>query len=135
MPEKPKNDKSEEGAKSRLETIREEKKNENFNPEMPPINLPSHILAYFWEVGPTMPGGMGAVPLSHGEIESWQNNIGIKLSAWECRALKRLSIEYLNESQKATKRECPAPWKSDEAPVISLTSIDTRDAIRKLASL
>lgn len=80
---------------------------------MPPSQFKSHMLEYFWEIGPTMSGGMGAIPLTHGEIESWQRNIGIKLSAWECRALKWLSLAYLSESHKATKRDCPAPWQPE----------------------
>lgn len=113
MPEKAENDKSKREEKSRLQAMRDKEKNELFNPETPPQYFNSHLLEYFWEIGPTMSGSMGSSPLTHGEIESWQRNIGIKLSAWECRTLKKLSIEYSNQSYKATKRDCPPPWKPE----------------------
>jgi hypothetical protein len=113
VPEKPEGDKSKGEPKSRLQKIRREANNDSFTPDMPPLDLDSHLLSYFWEIGPTMGGEMGASPLTHGEIESWQRNVGIKLTAWECRTLKRLSIEYLNESGKATKRDCPPPWRPE----------------------
>jgi hypothetical protein len=106
VPEKAKNDKSEREEISRLAKLEKD----DIEPEFPPFDGPQHLLNMFWEVGPTMSGSMGSGPLTHGEIESYQRNICIKLSPWICRTFKRLSAEYLNESHKATKRDCPAPW-------------------------
>ncbi len=64
-----------------------------------------------------MAGGMGSSPLTHQEIGEWQRNIGLKLTPWECRSLRKLSIEYLNESQRATKRDCIAPWRPFQVSV------------------
>lgn len=99
---------------------------------MPPCDAP-HLVGYLFEIGPTLAAGMGEGPLTHGEIESWQRNTGIRLQSWEARLLKRLSIEYLNESSKARARDCPAPW--GDAPVPNLKAERTRDALRALAAL
>jgi len=107
VPEKAKNDKLEREEVSRLKKLERDGK----EPDMPPFDGPKYMLDFFWEVGPAMSGGMGSAPLTHGELESWQRNIGIKLNPWECRTLKRLSVEYVNESHKATKRDHPAPWQ------------------------
>ena len=77
---------------------------------MPPIEWGVYILDYLFEVGPTMPGGMGSGPLTFSEIEAWQRTVGILLSPFEAQLLRRLSVEYFGESHAATKIDCPAPY-------------------------
>lgn len=104
--------------------------------EMPPCDS-AYLLAYLFELGPTVSNGMGDAPISHGEIESWMRNTGVALNPWECRVLKRLSVDYMRESHKASARDCPAPW--EDAPYVkplpSLTAERTRDSLRALANL
>lgn len=69
-----------------------------------------HLVAYLYEIGPTLPNGVGEVPLTHTEIEAWQRNTGIFLDAWESRVLHAASLAYLSESQRATKPDAEAPW-------------------------
>ena len=76
---------------------------------MPPVSV-EYLTVYLWEIGPTLAAGMGAGPITHGEIESWQSLTGIELQPWEVRYLRRMSFEYLNQSHQAEKRDCPAPW-------------------------
>ena len=92
--------------------------------DMPPCDA-LYLVAYLFEAGPTMPSAMGETPLSHSELESWQRNTGIHLQPWECRAMKRLSIEYMSEAQKATDPGRPAPYTSADL------SQQTRDAVSK----
>lgn len=56
---------------------------------------------------------MGNVPVTHSEIRAWQDNTGIDLSAWEAQTLRRLSGEYLAQSQAAESTDCPAPWAAE----------------------
>lgn len=103
---------------------------------MPPIEAGHYLLGYFWEVGPAMSGGMGAAPLTHTEILSWSALVGVVLQPWEARALRRLSIEYVNESQNATKRGAPAPWAEDADQVEKAVETNaTKNALRALATL
>ncbi len=76
---------------------------------MPPCEA-LYLVGWLFEIGPTMAAGMGDGPLTHGEIESWQRNSGISLNAWEARTMKRMSLEYLVESRKASERGRPSPW-------------------------
>jgi hypothetical protein len=103
---------------------------------MPPCDAP-YLVEYLFEIGPTMAAGMGNGPLTHGEIASWQNNTGIDLNAWETRTLKRLSLDYLGESQRATARDAMPPW--DECPygrpIMRSAEEEMRLSIRKLAEL
>lgn len=78
-------------------------------PDMPQVEA-THLLDYLFEVGPTMAAGMGAAPVTFGELDAWCNRVGIDLSPWESRALRQLSRNYVDESYKAEKRDCPPPW-------------------------
>lgn len=62
------------------------------------------------EVGPALQGGMGPVPLTHGELRDWQLNIGLCLQPWEARVLMRLSQEYCAQAQRSTKPDCAPPY-------------------------
>jgi hypothetical protein len=83
--------------------------------EMPECDA-MHLVSYLYEIGPTLPNGMGDAPLTHLEIEAWQRNTGIELSSWEARVLHSSSLAYLSESQRATKPDAEAPWA--EAPYL-----------------
>lgn len=101
-------------------------------PELPPIERGAYLVEYLFEAGPAQGGAMGAAPLSFGEIEAWCRRMDIELQPWEARYLRRLSREYLNESQQAEKRDCPPPFQpADEKPQVS----DTQAALRALANL
>ncbi|MCA3254929.1 MAG: hypothetical protein INF91_04840 [Alphaproteobacteria bacterium] len=65
------------------------------------------------EAGPVQPGGMGAMPLSWGELQAWQQQTGRRLPPWQTRMIRELSAVFLAESQRAEKVDCPAPWVSE----------------------
>ena len=96
-----------------------------------------YLVSYLYEIGPTLPNGMGDVPLSHLEIEAWQRNTGIFLDAWEARLIHRASLEYLSESQRATKPDAEAPWA--DAPYLkqqsNLVALRMQAAMQELANL
>ena len=79
-----------------------------------------YLVSYLYEIGPTLPKGMGDAPLTHTEIEAWQRNTGIQLDAWESRVLHAASLAYLSESQRATKPDAEAPWA--DAPYLKQQS-------------
>lgn len=105
-PDKAESDKSKKPNKTRREALKQDGIEE---PEMPPCDA-GHLIGYLFEVGPTMAAGTGEGPITHGELEAWQRNTGIDLNAWESRTLKRLSLDYLAESQQARATDRPAPW-------------------------
>lgn len=134
MPERPKSDKSDKPLLSRLKKLQTDKKDDDYQPEMPPIDG-GYLVAYLFEIGPTMTAGMGSGPITHGEIESWQRITGVELNPWEARTLRRLSVDYLVESQKATDIKSEAPWTESEDVIPAHKDTSTRDAIRALAVL
>lgn len=78
---------------------------DGIEPELPYIEA-AYLVEYLNEIGPVMPDG----PLTFGEVESWQRQTGIDLQPWEVRMLRRLSIEYGNESIRAKSPNCKPPY-------------------------
>lgn len=92
-------------------------KDEDYDPDMPPVDVGGHLIGYLFEIGPAAPGAAGAVTISHQEIVAWQTLTGVRLQSWEARFIKRLSAEYVTELHKAEKPSRMSPWQStDSAP-------------------
>jgi hypothetical protein len=84
-------------------------------PEMPDLDWGKYLVDYLFEVGPVMAAGMGSAPITFTELGNWQAQLGLRLSPWEVRMLRRLSLEYNSESQLATKPDREPPFKSADA--------------------
>jgi hypothetical protein len=114
--------------------LRKDKEDEHYQPDMPPLIGHEYLLGLFWDIGPAMSGAMGSGPLTHAEIESAQRNLRTVLSPWECKMLRRLSIEYLNESQRAEKFDAKAPWQEIK-PDLSGVAKSMQQSMMELANL
>lgn len=124
---------------SRLEALKHNwviakrgRKEEDYEPEMPPLYGTEYLLSHFFEIGPTLAAGMGAGPITFLEIGLWMECTGIELQPWEARFIQSLSKEYLDESYKATKRDRPAPWRVEKAapPPITATQAWLRSLVK-----
>jgi len=78
-------------------------------PDMPAIRTP-WIVDTLMDIGASEPGAMGPVPLSWSTIAHWQACMGVELAPWLARLLRRLSVDFVTESQNAREPDCPAPW-------------------------
>lgn len=97
---------------------------------MPPVDAGRYLIDYLYEFGPSMPAGMGSGPVTFAEMEAWERKAGVELAPWEARLLRRLSGDYLAESHRATKPNCPPPFEDSPA----LNEFDARDQARRLNS-
>lgn len=90
-----------------------------------------HLIEYLFEIGPSKGGEI----LPHSEIESWQSNTGIDLSAWEARTIRVLSSEYLKQQQTSKAPDCPAPYLPEEAEMEMrhAAALAVRENLRALA--
>jgi hypothetical protein len=93
------------------------------------------LLEYLLEIGPADATGMGAVPISFQEIESWQHQVGVELAPWEVRMLRSLSREYVGELNAATKPDRPMPWEPGKQQTIQAAANNLRAAVRAMAGL
>lgn len=59
---------------------------------------------------------MGESPIGWQDIAAWEHLTGIELDVWEARTIRRLSLAFLSQRQKAEKPDCPEPML-DEAEV------------------
>lgn len=100
---------------------------------MPPVDA-EYLLAYLFELGPTMAAGMGAGPITQQELAAWQVNTGIALTPWEARTLRRLSLDYLAAMRDAESPDCPAPW-NDKDLRARLAAQTMKRSIERLADL
>ena len=73
---------------------------------MPDPGDAAYLLQHLWSVGPTN----GDSAIDDGDLRNYQENMGITLNPWECRTLRRLSLDCLSESHKASKPDCPPPF-------------------------
>lgn len=97
--------KRDEDTRSRLERFQAD----GIEPDMPPLVAP-WIVEHLMEIGPIESAGMGVAPIGWRTIHAWQEVTGAVLQPWEARLLHRLSAEYVMESRRAEKANCPAPW-------------------------
>lgn len=92
-----------------------------------------YLLEYLFEIG-LCPGGE---PLLHSEIASWQGNVRIKLDAFEARALRKLSVAYVEECAKTKDPDAETAWT--EAPHYMsagyIKGMKLKYSIRKAAGL
>lgn len=104
---------------------------------MPPVEGAEYLLGYLWEIGPTMAAGGYPGPITHEEIKAWTELTGAELEAWEVRFIRRLSGEYLSESQRAEKADCPEPLRESAgfAPDLSAVAKSMQQALKELAKL
>lgn len=77
---------------------------------MPDISCP-YLFNYLMACGPCGSNGMGQVPISWQELESWQKQQGIVLKPWELSIIRRASTVYVEQSQVSGKADCPPPGK------------------------
>lgn len=112
--------------------MRKDRNDPQYHPDMPPVDT-EYLLGYLWEVGPTMAAGGYPGPVTHQELHKWMALTGIDLHPWQVRFLRRLSGEYIAESQRAEKFDCPAPWKLETDPAVA--SRNLKHHFRNLANL
>jgi hypothetical protein len=80
-----------------------------------PDNPLGYLVDYLFDAGPSMPGGFGEAPLTHGEIRAWQDNTGIELMPREVRAIRIASALWVQERAAAVDPARPAPWNGQHA--------------------
>lgn len=115
--------------------MRKAHNDENFQPDMPPVGA-AYLLGYLWEVGPTMAAGGYPGPVTHEELLAWQELTGIELQPWEMRFLRRLSGEYMAESRRAEKRDCPEPARREPTQVdLDAVARSMQRTLKEMASL
>ena len=102
---------------TRLELQREKwvrgkkgRKESDYQPDMPPLEAGEYLIGYLFDVGPSVPTGMGAVAVRSEHLIPCQEETCIELQPWESQLLRRLSIEYVNESHHATTSGRKPPW-------------------------
>jgi hypothetical protein len=86
---------------------------------LPDISGGEFLMALFNEAGTAIQTGMGLVPLSWQELDSWLRCTQLELSPWEVRTIKSMSNAYANEYAQASKKDRPRPYNPEVREEIS----------------
>lgn len=80
------------------------------------------------EAGTMQSNGMGAVPLTWQEIESWLNTTERDLSIWEKLTIREMSEVYVSEFITASAKDAAAPY----VPPVEPEGIDRKAVSDKI---
>jgi len=109
--------------------MRQDRESNEYHPDMPAVDGGAYLIGYLFEIGPIS----GSEAIAHKAIESWKRCIGIELQPWEVRFLRGLSGDYLRETYRAAKPDCPAPSPEHVDRSVSWKSM--QKSLRALANL
>lgn len=115
--------------KSRLASLKEQDENSSFL-KLPDIDGAEYLVALVHEAGLFMTNGMGAIPLTWQEIESWLRVNELPLSLEERLLIKALSDAYVTELNQASTKDRPAPFVEIEEEEIDRKAVS--DKIRNV---
>lgn len=74
-----------------------------------PFNPAPYLTDWLLEIGPSVSAGDSTVALAFSEMAEWSRLMGVDLSPWEARTLRRLSRAFVNQQAEARKPSCIEP--------------------------
>ena len=77
-----------------------------------------------------MPAGAGMGPISQQELASYQANTATRLTPWEARTVRAMSVAFLAESHEAEKPEREPPWKGCGITASDIKKVMAAEAMR-----
>lgn len=96
--------------------------------EMPDPGPAEYLLDILFDVGPVHSTGMGEVPIGYEQLAAWERVQGLRLSPWESRTLRDLSIVYCHEKAVSGDPGASAPGSIEESPE---QAAERRDRVAK----
>lgn len=96
-------------------TRREQYEAKGLDAPLPDLAAAEYLWAFLGSMGVTEPGPHGPVPLAWTTLEGWQRCNGLRLRAWECRAIRAGSSAYVGEYFAAQDPARTAPWLNQES--------------------
>jgi hypothetical protein len=74
-----------------------------------PFNPAPYLTDWLLEIGPSIPAGDRAAAIGFSEMAAWSRLMGVDLSPWEARTLRRLSRAFVNQQSDASNPSCIEP--------------------------
>lgn len=99
--------------------------------DLPDTDDAAYMIALFHEAGPMSTNGMGVVPITWQEMESWLRTTERELSVWEKLTLREMSEAYVAEFNKASARDAAPPY----VPAVEPENIDRAAVANKLLNV
>lgn len=117
-----------EGSKKSRLTAFTESDGESVFLTFPELDGAGYLVALFQEAGLCMSNGMGAVPLTWQEIESWLRTTELRLTVWEKMSIREMSEAYVAELGKSTNKYCAAPFVQPVPDTLDRAAISDKTA-------
>lgn len=93
-----------------------------------PVDMPDNPAPYLtdwlFEIGPSVPNGMGETVIGWPDLAGWQELIGVEVKPWEARLLRRLSRDFIAARYDAKEPGCRPPYDP-----IALNSAEAEDRV------
>ena len=80
---------------------------------MPPVELFTHMIEWFAEVGPAVTGMSGFVPITFTEVKNWAEGTNTELTTWEFRTLVKMSKQFCYQYDLGSDPMCEAPYEME----------------------
>lgn len=96
--------------KSRLTEFKDSSGDDSTFLQFPELDGAGYLVALLQEAGLIMSNGMGAIPLTWQEIESWLRVTELQLTVWEKLTIREMSEAYAAELASATDKHRPQPY-------------------------
>jgi hypothetical protein len=112
-PKPPENAKGKKNANQ--PTRREQYESKGSDVPLPELAAAEYLWAFLGSMGVTEPGPHGPSVLAWPTIEGWQRCNGLRLRAWESRAIRSASGGYVGEYFAAQDPTRAAPWLSQQS--------------------
>lgn len=81
--------------------------------KFPEVPAGDYLLEYISEMGYQSANGFGTSALSYQDIYYWSKLSRIRLDWWEVKAIRSMSMSYIDQSKKSTEELCPPPWQAE----------------------
>lgn len=120
-----------EGSKKSRLTQLKESDGESVFLQFPELDGAEYMVTLFQEAGLMSSNGMGAVPLSWQEIESWLDVTELRLTVWEKLTIREMSDAYVAALHQSTGKHDPAPY----VPAVTPEEIDRKAVSSKVGNV
>lgn len=94
--------------------------------KLPPIADAEYLVALLNEAGLFESSGMGAMPLSWKELNSWLYCTSLQLSTWEILTIKSMSEAYVSEYNQASEKDRTAPYEHMDEAGVKRQEVDSK---------
>jgi hypothetical protein len=114
--------------KSRLTALKDSSGDDSVFLQFPELDGAGYLVALLQEAGLVMSNGMGVIPITWQEIDSWLRVTELELSVWEKLTIREMSEAYAAEFSKSSDKHAVAPYAPPAEPTLDRAAVSSKIA-------